>query len=305
MCHSSKENYMNAQKTFLFLSISFIMLITSACGSAVTATATTLPTLDPIQNTSIAETAQAGVFGTLTQIALSIPTATPTLQFTETPSQTASPLASPTSMKPMISVLVATLCRLGPGTVYDRVGELNINTMAEVYAMDPSRSYYFIQNPNQPGTYCWVWGFYATPVNSYVGVPIYTPAYTPTARYTSTPTTGPTATPSSACALISQSPANNTKFTPGAEYVDLEWIIKNKSISTWSASNVDLKFVSGTNLHKLDIYNLPADTPPDTNVKLLLDLIIPTINGTYTENWALVQGTTTLCTMSLSIIVGP
>lgn len=178
---------MKAQKTLTILSILLIVGFTSACGSAANPTATSIPTMDPLQNTSIAETAQAGVFGTLTQIALSAPTGTPTLQNTETPTETATPLASPTSMKPMISVLVATLCRLGPGTVYDRVGELNINTSVEVYAMDPSRTYYFIQNPNQPGTYCWVWGFYATPVNSFVGVPIYTPAYTPTLAISLTP----------------------------------------------------------------------------------------------------------------------
>lgn len=296
---------MNTKKIILILFVALIMLMTSACGPAVVATATTVPTLDPLLNTSIAETAQAGVFGTLTQLALSVPTGTPTLEFTGTPTQTSTPLASPTSMKPMISVIAATLCRLGPGTVYDRVGELGINNPVEVFAMDPSRSYYFIQNPNQAGTYCWVWGFYATPVNSFVGVPIYTPAYTPTARYTSTPTTGPTATPSYSCALVSQSPANNTKFTPGEEYQDLHWIIKNKSLSTWLASNVDLIFVSGTNLHNLKTYNLLVDTPPNTDVDLLLDLLIPSVNGTYTENWALVQGTTKLCTMNLTIVVGP
>ena len=159
---------MNTKKTVLFLFVTIIMILTSACGPSTTATPTSVPTFDALINTSIAETSQAGVFGTLTQLALSVPTNTPTLQFSETPTQTASPQASPTSMKPMINVIVATLCRTGPGTVYDRVGELNINTNAEVYAMDPSRSYYFIQNPNQAGTYCWVWGFYATPVNSFV-----------------------------------------------------------------------------------------------------------------------------------------
>ena len=179
---------MNTRKIIPFLTIALIMVFTSACGPSATVTETSIPTLDPLLNTSIAETAQSGVFGTLTQIALSLPTSTPTLQFTQTPTMTSTATATATSMKPMISVVVATLCRTGPGTVYDRVGELNINTLVEVYALDPSHSYYFIQNPNQPGSYCWVWGFYATPVNSYVGIPIYTPAYTPTPAISSTPT---------------------------------------------------------------------------------------------------------------------
>jgi hypothetical protein len=64
----------------------------------------------------------------------------------------------------------------------------------QVYALDPSRGYYFIENPSQKGTYCWVWGFYATPVNSFVGIPVYTPAYTPTLAQTYTPSMTRTAT---------------------------------------------------------------------------------------------------------------
>lgn len=184
---------MNTNKTVLFLSIALILLVISACGPA-PATETATPTQDTFINTSIAETAQAGVFGTLTQMALSIPSDTPTPLFTETPINTSTPLPSATSSKPMISVVMETLCRLGPGTIYERVGELGINTFAEVFAQDPSGDYYFIQNPNNPGTYCWVWGFYATPVNNFVGMPIYTPAFTPTPRYTSTPTTTQTPT---------------------------------------------------------------------------------------------------------------
>lgn len=249
---------MNAQKIFLFLSITFIMLITSACGPAATATATTIPTMDPIQNTSIAETAQAGVFGTLTQIALSIPTATPTLQFTETPSQTALPLASATSMKPMISVMVATLCRLGPGTVYDRVGELNINTMAEVYAMDPSHTYYFIQNPNQPGSYCWVWGFYATPVNSFVGVPIYTPAYTPTLAISSTPS-------------LTRTPTGTVTPVPG-------FTVTNPKIRTCGASNfldVTITNTGGTifSSGSVTIDNGGSNLVPENSSNNFVDLV--------------------------------
>jgi hypothetical protein len=295
---------MNTNKIVLFLSIALILLVTSACSPA-PATETATPTQDTFINTSIAETAQAGVFGTLTQMALSIPSDTPTPIFTETPINTSTPLPSATSSKPMISVVMETLCRLGPGTIYERVGELGINTFAEVFAQDPSRDYYFIQNPNNPGTYCWVWGFYATPVNNFVGMPIYTPAFTPTPRYTSTPTLTSTVTPSGACSLVSQTPANNFKMAPGERDFDLVWTVKNTSLTTWLTTNVDFKFVSGTNMHDLAIYNLPVDTAPNTNVALTLDIRAPAVNGTYTETWELVQGATTLCTMSLTIVVGP
>lgn len=300
---------MNTNKTFIFLSLAFILLVSSACGPA---PETAVPTQDTAINTIIAETAQAGVLGTLTQLALSRPSDTPTSAFTETPMQTGTLVPLPTSSKPMISVSKETNCRLGPDTVYERVGQLDPGIMAEVFGLDPSRYYYFIQNPSKPGTYCWIWGFYVTTVNDFVGVPIYTPAYTPLPVNTSTPglTTTPTVTgtittPTAACTFVSQSPANNAKFKPGAPYIDLIWTVKNSSLTTWDNANVSYKFISGTNLHNVTISNLPADIAPDTNSTLILDLNVPATSGTYTETWSLVQDSTTLCSITLSIVVAP
>jgi len=180
---------MNKIKLVPLVAIALILLVSSACGPAPTeAPAPATPTVDVQVNTSIAETAQAGVFGTLTQLAASIPSETPAPLITDTPTGTVTPLPSPTSSKFMISVIMETNCRLGPDKVYDRVGALGINTLVEVFGMNPSREYYFIRNPSHPESFCWVWGFYATPVNSYVGVPIYTPAFTPTLALSLTPT---------------------------------------------------------------------------------------------------------------------
>jgi len=309
---------MNTNKTFQFLFLALILLVISACGSA---SETAVPTQDTtIILTSLAETAQAGVLGTLTQIALSNPSDTPVPVFTETPMQTATLVPLPTSNKAMISVSKETNCRLGPDVVYERVGQLDPGVMAEVFALDPTKYYYFIQNPSKPGTYCWIWGFYVTRVNDFVGMPIYTPAYTPIPVNTSTPglTTTPTVTgtifptvtgtittPSSACTFVSQSPANNAKFKPSQLYVDLIWTVKNSSLTTWDNANVSYKFVSGTNLHSVTISNLPADIAPDTNSSLILDLNVPATSGTYTETWSLVKDSTTLCSITLSIVVAP
>jgi len=304
-----KENIMNSKKIILFLSLALILMLISACSPAAE---TTAPTPDMSINTAIAEKAQAGVLGTLTQIALSIPSNTPTPFFTETAMQTSTMIPLPTSNKPMISVSKETNCRLGPDTVYERVGQLDPGVMAEVFGLDPTRYYYYIQNPNQPGSFCWIWGFYVTRVNDFVGVPIFTPAYTPIPVNTSTPgssttptVTGTITTPKPACTFVSQLPANNTKFKPGQSYVDLNWTVKNTSLATWDKANVSFKFVSGTNLHNVSTSNLPANVDPDTNATLLLDMNVPAANGTYTETWALVQSSTTLCSITLSIIVAP
>jgi hypothetical protein len=226
--------------------------------------------------------------------------------------QTGTLIPLPTSNKPMISVSKETNCRLGPDTVYERVGQLDPGIMAEVFALDPTKYYYFIQNPSKPDTYCWIWGFYVTTVNDFVGVPIYTPAYTPIPVKTSTPglTTTPTVTgtittPTAACTFVSQLPANNAKFKPEQLYVDLNWTVKNTSLATWDKANVSFKFISGTNLHNVSAYSLPANVDPDTNASLLLDLNVPATSGTYTETWSLIQGSTTLCSLTLSIVVAP
>lgn len=296
-------------KTFLFPFIAIILLGISACGPA---PETAVPTQDTAISTTIFETAQAAVEQTLTQIALSMPSNTPSPVFTATPLQTGTMVPLPTSNRPMISVSKETNCRLGPDTVYERVGQLDPGVMAEVFGLDPTRNYYYIQNPAKAGSYCWVWGYYATTVNDFVGVPIYTPAYTPIPINTSTPgltttatVTGTITTPVAACTFVSQSPANNDKFTPGEPYIDLNWVVKNSSLSTWEKANVSYKFISGTNLHSVTTASLAADVAPDANSRLLLDLNVPATSGTYTETWSLVQGSTTLCSLTLTIVVAP
>jgi hypothetical protein len=186
-----KKNRMNSKVIVASLAMILTLLAASACGPK---PATEVPTQDPLLiQTMVVETAQAAVVQTLTQMALSIPSNTPPF-FTDTPAFTASPLPSATSSKPMISVSMETLCRLGPGVVFDRVGSLPVGVFAEVVGVDPSHAYYFIRNPSQPESYCWVWGFYATTVNNFTGVPILTPAFTPTLVLTATRTNTPTVT---------------------------------------------------------------------------------------------------------------
>ena len=80
----------------------------------------------------------------------------------------------------MISVSVATNCRVGPGAVYDRVGELLVGQVAEVVGVDPTGNYWYIRNPDSDPEFCWLWGKYADLVGSISALPVYTPAPTPT-----------------------------------------------------------------------------------------------------------------------------
>jgi len=315
---------MNKKNFMYLLSTTLILLVISACGPAAE---TTAPTQEGALQTAIVDTAQAAVAGTLTQMALLRPSDTPIPTFTEIPLLTETKRPRATSDKPMISVSKETNCRLGPDVVYERVGMLDTGVMAEVFALDPSRGYYYIENPDNPGTYCWIWGFYVTQVNDFALLPIYTPANTPKLANTSTPSltttftptgtlntptptpTGtlntPTATTTGPCTLVSLLPAQNAIFKPNQEYVDLEWIVTNTSTSTWKTTDgVSYKWLSGNKLHgATETASLTADIAPGDKSTLLLDLIVPATIGKYTETWALVKGTVNLCTATINFEV--
>jgi hypothetical protein len=107
------------------------------------------------------------------------------------------------------------------------------------------------------------------------------------------------------CSLVSQTPANNTKYAAGYDF-DTNWVIKNTSTFDWIKTNVDFVYVSGTKMHKYaDLVDLPLDVVKSGNITLGLDMLAPATNGTYSETWALVQGSTTICTMAVTIKVGP
>lgn len=108
--------------------------------------------------------------------ATSIPTQTETATLTPSPI----PYYTPTSLVPMISVSVPTNCRTGPGLPYDRVGALLVGETVQVYAVDPTGQFWYIQNPDDASEFCWVWGHYATLIGVTAFLPVYTPAPTPT-----------------------------------------------------------------------------------------------------------------------------
>jgi hypothetical protein len=133
------------------------------------------------------QTAIAGVAATLTQAVQGGPGSIQppplpeaTITSTETPTLTPTVTLTPTPEGAFISVSTETKCRLGPGKVYDQVGGLVADKTVEVFGRDPSGQYYYIRNPNDPTTFCWVWAYYATPVGSFAAVPVFTPLPTPT-----------------------------------------------------------------------------------------------------------------------------
>ncbi|HZW05182.1 MAG TPA: NBR1-Ig-like domain-containing protein [Anaerolineaceae bacterium] len=115
-----------------------------------------------------------------------------------------------------------------------------------------------------------------------------------------TTTAGPVV--ANACELVSTGPSNKTM--PVRFDFDVTWKIKNTSGKDWNLEQVDYKFVSGTELQKFGkVFDLPKTVKNGETIELRVDMLAPSNTGVYTTNWALVQGSTTLCSLPLTITV--
>jgi hypothetical protein len=181
-----------------FLSRSSLLVIVLLLGVA----ACVLPgvsQVDPVaQATSVAQTlaviiqsTQQTAFTSLTptsEVATSTETFTPVYPSqTATGTLTATSIFTPTPFLPQISVSIPTNCRTGPGSAYPMVGALLVGKTVQVYARDPTGTFWYIENPDSPGQFCWVWGQYATITGLTYILPMYTPPPTPTATATPPP----------------------------------------------------------------------------------------------------------------------
>lgn len=183
------------RRFFNSLIIGLVLALSLACNLPAGLSATNVPAGDVVA-TALAQTQAvqtivaysaaatlAAMQAAATQAAPSpTPSITPTETpaWTETPSLTPTPTATFTPEVPMVSVSVDTNCRTGPGKVYDMVGALTVGKSAEVLARDPTGNYWYIRNPNNPASFCWIWGQYATVSGNIAGLPVYTPPPTPT-----------------------------------------------------------------------------------------------------------------------------
>jgi hypothetical protein len=155
-----------------------LLLATLACTQSGT------PAPDPnFVNTAVAQTLVAIQTGGAPSVTPLVPTSTftpepPTITPTTTLSPT--PVFTVTPSVPLISVSVATNCRVGPGRVYDRVGALLVGETAEVIGRNPAGNYWYIANPDVRDGFCWLWGEYATLVGNTQALPVFTPPPTPT-----------------------------------------------------------------------------------------------------------------------------
>lgn len=117
------------------------------------------------------------------------PSDTPAPTDTATPESTATETLTPTAAVPIISASTATNCRRGPSVLYaPPIGVLNVNQTSEVHGRNADGTWWYIQNPANPSTFCWVWGETTSVQGSTTALPVITPPpLPPTATSTATP----------------------------------------------------------------------------------------------------------------------
>jgi hypothetical protein len=114
------------------------------------------------------------------------PTYTPTLPG---PTYTPTMVISPTSATPMVTPKTdAANCRFGPEVGFLAVGGLNLGNTVPIHGTIGDMSWWQIENPQDPGTFCWV---SAAVTNTFGDLSLVPIVSMPTARVTSVVVTTP------------------------------------------------------------------------------------------------------------------
>jgi len=103
------------------------------------------------------------------------------------------------------------------------------------------------------------------------------------------------------CTLVSVSPS--ASLTRRADF-DGVWTVKNTGSKNWDLSSVDYKYMSGEKFQNDESrYDLPKTVKPGDTIKIIVDMTAPNSTGYHTTTWGIVTGSTTLCSLPLTIHV--
>ena len=124
----------------------------------------------------------------------------------------------------------------------------------------------------------------------------------PTAVLPATSTANATSNQAYSCQILSVTPANGTSFAGRTDF-DATWKVRNNGQRNWNKDIVDYIYWSGDRIQKVDTYDLQTTIRRGESTDLIVDMVAPKNNGTYTTVWSMRAGTETFCTLSLTIVV--
>jgi hypothetical protein len=104
------------------------------------------------------------------------------------------------------------------------------------------------------------------------------------------------------CELVTQLPSDDTTYAAKARFT-AEWTLKNTGSERWLSSNIDFSRSGGRDMSDQDVYDLPNNVRPGSQVTLAVEMRAPANPGTYTSNWRLGSKNQPLCEVSVRIIV--
>jgi hypothetical protein len=93
---------------------------------------------------------------------------------------TSLPSATPWPEPVRIEVSIDTNCRSGPGPAFPMIGALMVGESSIVRARVLEMDYWIIENPDNPGRECWLWGRHAVLEGETNHLPVATPPWTAT-----------------------------------------------------------------------------------------------------------------------------
>jgi uncharacterized protein YraI len=128
------------------------------------------------------------------------------------------PPAPPAPVTPVLGVSVITNCRVGPSPQNPIVNYLRVGQYAPVLGRTYDAAWWLIQNPNQPGLSCWVWGKYATLWGDFGSIPVITPLPPTPVPPTPIPPTPVPPTPIAGLPYLTVSVNTNCRNAPSPRY---------------------------------------------------------------------------------------
>lgn len=132
--------------------------------------------------------------------------------------------------------------------------------------------------------------------------PTQIPPTTTNTRIPATATATKTPTPGNyACQVVSVSPASSSKLKTSEDF-DMIWTVKNIGLKDWEVGTLDLKYDSGEKMQKYgDIFDVNTLVETGKEIKLVVDMVMPSTTGSYTATWKLLWNGSTLCTLPISL----
>ena len=107
------------------------------------------------------------------------------------------------------------------------------------------------------------------------------PTVVPVATITPIPTEKPD--PCLYAAMVSETVADNTKFSAGETFTK-SWTLKNTGTCDWN-TDYRLSFKSGDHMGAVDYVKLSEETDPGETIKIEVDMTAPASDDTYKGIW--------------------